>query len=83
MCVGAALDYRGNAPIVIRVQCNCPWDIATSGGPGQDGQVNVFDLFLLLGGWNTNGPGADLAPPVNNIDVFDLFEVLGHWGLCP
>lgn len=81
--IGSAPGTCGNAPLVITVQCNCPWDIATSGGPGQDGDVNVFDLFLLLANWNTNGPGADFAPPHNLVDVADLFQLLANWGLCP
>lgn len=47
------------------------------------GSVDVFDLFLLLGGWGSSGVGADLAPANNVIDVFDLFVLLGAWGPCP
>ncbi len=61
----------------------CPWDIADSIGPGMDGQVNVFDLLLLLANWNTNGPGAAIAPDVNIVNVFDLLELLANWGPCP
>lgn len=55
----------------------CAADLANN-----DNVVNVFDLFVLLGGWNTAGPGANLAAPFNNIDVFDLFVVLQAWGAC-
>ncbi len=61
----------------------CPWDIADPIGPGMDGQVNVFDLLLLLANWNTNGPGAAIAPDVNIVNVFDLLELLANWGPCP
>lgn len=44
------------------------------------GSVDVFDLFVLLGNWGTNGPGAELAPDINIVDVFDLFVLLGNWG---
>lgn len=55
----------------------CPADLAND-----DGLVNVFDLFVLLGSWNTAGPGAELAPPLNVADVFDLFVLLDAWGTC-
>lgn len=60
----------------------CPADLTDSGGGEPDGQINVFDLFVLLGNWNTNGTGADLAEPTNLVDVFDLFVLLGSWGDC-
>lgn len=66
--------------------CNaCLADIADSSGPGSDGVVNVFDLILLLSNWNTNGPGADIAPPDDVIDVFDLVQLLTYWSPaeCP
>lgn len=55
----------------------CPADIANS-----DNTVNVFDLFVILSNWGTNGLGAALASPTNVVDVFDLFVVLGAWGDC-
>jgi hypothetical protein len=56
----------------------CPADLA-----GNDDSVDVNDLFVLLAGWGTSGPGADLAPPNNIIDVNDLFILLAAWGGCP
>lgn len=56
----------------------CPADI-----DGDDGEVNVFDLILLLSNWNTDGPGAEIAPPTDVVDVFDLIELLDQWGSCP
>lgn len=44
------------------------------------GSVDVFDLFVLLSNWGTNGPGADLADATDVVDVFDLFVLLGNWG---
>lgn len=60
----------------------CPADLT---GPADvpDGQVSVADLFLLLSNWNTNGPGADLAAPVNVVDTSDLFQLLAQFGTCP
>lgn len=60
----------------------CPADIADANGPNPDGEVNVFDLILLLTNWNTNGIGADIAPPDDIVDVFDLVELLDSWGTC-
>ena len=72
-----AADGNGNG---IPDECElgpCAADLA-----GDDGMVNVFDLFVLLSGWGSNAPGANLAAPFNVVDVFDLFVVLGQWGEC-
>lgn len=53
---------------------------ATPGDLNSDDVIDVFDLFMLLNAWGTNGAGADLATPTNIVDVFDLFELLAHWG---
>ena len=58
---------------------DCPADITKPG----DGVVDVFDLFMLLGNWNADGPGANLAAPFDVVDVFDLFVLLDAWGDCP
>lgn len=61
----------------------CPADITDDGTKNEpDGTVNVFDLILLLTGWNTNGPGAEIAEPFDSIDVFDLIALLEAWGDC-
>ena len=44
--------------------------------------VNVTDLLLLLGAWGTDGPGADLAEPLDIVNVSDLLVLLGAWGEC-
>lgn len=54
----------------------CPADLTG------DENVDVSDLFQLLAGWNTNGPGANLAPPNDVVDVSDLFALLAAWGAC-
>lgn len=83
--VGHNMFGQGEEEAEVRAElCEpCPWDIATPGGPGMDGNVNVFDLLLLLENWGTNGPGAAIAPNVNIVDVFDLIDLLAHWGPCP
>lgn len=71
---GGAFSYVRSTPPVTPI---CPADLDDSGA------VDVFDLFVLLGGWGTSGTGADLASPTDVIDVFDLFELLSTWGPCP
>jgi hypothetical protein len=77
-------DDLGSAIVRMQVPLPsaCAADVtgASSGLP--DGQVNVFDLFILLSGWATDGPGANLAPPLDIVDEFDLFNMLDAWGLC-
>ena len=46
----------------------------------EDSVVDVFDLFMLLDAWGTDGAGANLAPPTGLVDVFDLFVMLDNWG---
>lgn len=79
VAAGIAPDGNNNG---VPDECDCPADIASSGGPTPDGDVNVFDLFALLSAWNTNGPGANLAPPNHVVNVFDLFVLLSAWGPC-
>lgn len=67
---------------VLSLLPDCPADL-TGNTNKPDGQVNVSDLFYLLANWNTNGPGADLAPPINIVNVSDLFALLAAWGACP
>ena len=55
----------------------CPGDL------DGDQVVNVTDLLMLLGAWGTDGPGADLAEPLDMINVSDLLVLLGAWGECP
>ena len=62
----------------------CPADIDGSNG----GEVDVFDLFVMLDAW---GECSAACPPActadltgdGNVDVFDLFELLEAWGPCP
>jgi hypothetical protein len=49
------------------------------GDLNNDGQVNVFDLSILLSAWNTNNATADLNHD-NTVNVFDLSILLSHWG---
>lgn len=49
---------------------------------GGDGEVNTADLLTLLAGWGTNGPGADIAEPLDVVDTADLLGLLSAWGQC-
>lgn len=68
--VEAAVD----AIHIYDIKCTEPGDLAAPFGV-----IDVFDLFVLLSNWGTNGPGADLAQPYNVVDVFDLFVLLANW----
>ena len=41
------------------------------------------DLLLLLAAWGTDGDGADLAEPTDDVDFQDLLVLLSSWGPCP
>ncbi|MCH8851067.1 MAG: hypothetical protein IID41_00280 [Planctomycetes bacterium] len=48
-----------------------------------DGQVEAFDLAMLLGAW---GPCEGCTTDFNGdgvVDAADLAQVLGAWGMCP
>ncbi|UCD75071.1 MAG: hypothetical protein JSV91_14955 [Phycisphaerales bacterium] len=54
----------------------CPEDV------NDDGQVNIDDLFQVLGAW---GPCNDCPEDVNDdgqVNIDDIFAVLGAWGPC-
>lgn len=71
-------NYNGDTGSIDCSAPACPADIS-----GDDNNVDVFDLFVLLNNWGTSGVGADLAAPNDVVDVFDLFALLGAWGPCP
>lgn len=82
---GTIVDTTGIAPYSISVWDPpaqfCATDLTGPGGT-PDGNVDVNDLFFLLANWNTNGPGASIAPPTNIVDVNDLFVLLADFGPC-
>jgi outer membrane protein assembly factor BamB len=49
------------------------------GDLNNDGQVNIFDLSVLLSAWNTANPSADLNND-GTVNIFDLSSLLSHWG---
>ncbi|MCZ6654104.1 MAG: endonuclease, partial [Planctomycetota bacterium] len=55
----------------------CPQDL------DGDGQVEAFDLAIVLGAW---GPCEGCPTDFNGdgvVNAFDLAQVLGAWGECP
>jgi hypothetical protein len=44
-----------------------------------DGQVNIFDLSMLLSAWGTTNTAADINHD-GTVNVFDLSTLLSHWG---
>ena len=81
IAAGAVEDINENG--VPDVCQPCLADLTDGAGSMQpDGVIDVFDLFALLGAWNANGPGADIAAPPDVVDIFDLFALLDAWGSC-
>lgn len=68
---------------LIQLDCTPPVPTCPANLDSGDSVVDVFDLFILLSNWGTNGAGADLADDTNIVDVFDLFVLLSAWGNCP
>ena len=68
-------------------KCQCIADIASPGGGGSDGVVDIFDVYAVLDAWGTcadpcpPGCAADLTGDCA-VDVFDLFLLLENWGPC-
>lgn len=76
---GERTDYFTNAGATLGTirQFN---PVRLLGDANDDGNVNVFDLFLMLGNWNMPGVGDLNGDGV--VDVFDLFLLLGNWNAC-
>ena len=55
-------------------------DGEVAGDVNGDGVVDVSDILLLISGWGTDGPGADLATPFDVIDVSDILFIINNWG---
>jgi hypothetical protein len=56
-----------------------------TGGVGDlngDGQVDVFDLSIMLSAWGQAGNAADLNGD-GTVNIFDLSVLLSHWGPVP
>jgi hypothetical protein len=68
ICVGEAINMCG--------LCEADFD--------SDADVDIDDLFGLLGAWGTPDQLYDIAPTCGNgtIDIDDLFVVIGNWGPC-
>ena len=50
-----------------------------TGDINNDGQVNIFDLSILLSHWGTSNATSDLNKD-GTVNVFDLSIILSHWG---
>jgi hypothetical protein len=85
----AAMRITGGVgdPCSSVLPATCAADVT---GPNDepDGSVNVSDLLLIIGNWNTVGdgtfrPAGDCAPAPNGdcvVNVSDLLAVIGAWG---
>lgn len=70
---GESEDQNGNG---VPDECECAGDV------NSDGEVNIDDLFAVLGAW---GQCDDCPEDVNEdgiVDIDDVFAVLGEWGPC-
>jgi uncharacterized membrane protein len=53
------------------------------GDLNDDNVVDVQDFLVLLANWGTNGPGADIAEPFDEVGITDFLGLLAAWGDCP
>jgi len=68
---GTSTDWNDND---IPDDCECLADI------NADGIVNVNDLLIVIGNWDSSGIGDINADGI--VDVSDLLIVVGNWGPC-
>lgn len=61
----------------------CDIDEPCVGDFDGSGSVGAADLLALLAAWGTDGDGADLAAPLDEVGVPDLLVFLALWGDCP
>jgi len=62
--------------------CICVADIAGGTGGMPDGTVDMVDVSTLLANWGTDGAGAAIAAPFDEVEVNDLLALLSAWGPC-
>ena len=73
---GAPGSLNGTTQGPSPLEADCVGDIDT------DGDVDAFDLAMLLGAWGPNpGNPADFDGD-GDVDAFDLAMLLGAWGPC-
>lgn len=82
-------DYFG--PDMGAYEYRCLGDVTDHIDSGPDGDVNVFDLILLLTNWAVPQSGCmpgsviypgEIAEPYDMVDIFDLTALLQVWGPC-
>jgi endonuclease/exonuclease/phosphatase family metal-dependent hydrolase len=60
----------------------CVGDIA-----GNNGEVDIEDLLLMIAEWGSKGGSADISGengyPDGIVDISDLLALIGAWGICP
>jgi len=54
---------------------------------GNNGEVDIEDLLLLIAEWGSSNSGADISGengyPDGVVDISDLLALIGAWGICP
>jgi hypothetical protein len=53
------------------------------GDLNDDDVVDVQDFLVLLANWGTDGPGADIGEPYDEVGITDFLGLLAAWGPCP
>jgi hypothetical protein len=71
-----ALEEGRRVRLIIVPDPECPADVTC------DAQVNIDDLFDVLGTWGQDGGPTDITDD-GTVNVDDLFAVLQDWGPCP
>ena len=74
---GAPGSLNGTTQGPSPLEADCVGDIDT------DGDVDAFDLAMLLGAWGPNPGNPGDFDGDGDVDAFDLAMLLGSWGPCP
>ncbi len=85
--VGGQFTMAGGHPAGRVARWGC-FDLPPEGCPAdltRDGQVDIFDLLILLEGWGPCRAGAPCPGDLTvsgEVNVFDLLDLLDAWGKC-
>jgi hypothetical protein len=92
---GWAIGLAGDHALVGAPQDNVPplqsgsvsvYDVSRTPCPADttyDCTVNFGDVLELIGAWGTDGPGANIAPPLDDVTFADVLGLIAAWGPCP
>lgn len=76
-------NYIYAKPPLLTINNGCENADITGDAKIPDGEVNIFDLNLVLNSWNSFDDTADIwgdsQQPDGEVDVYDLSKVLSCW----